>query len=99
MIKIVIILFLTFELIYAQDVINSAGGNIKSTDGEISYSIGEVFQTIQIPKEVDVSEVNEEVTLGVPSFEVETPKPIIKRKKSFIENLFDIIISIFKRNK
>jgi hypothetical protein len=98
MIKI-IILFFTFEFIYAQDVINSAGGNIKSTEGEISYSIGQVFQTIQIPKEVDVSEVKEEVTLSVPSFEVENSKPIIKKKKSFIENLFDIIISIFKRKK
>lgn len=72
-----IIFFFTFELLYSQDVINSAGGDIKSTEGEISYSIGEVFTTIQIP-----SEVKEEVTLSVPSFEVETPKPIIKKKIS-----------------
>lgn len=86
-----IILLLFVNLSIAQSGIVPAGGNAQN----ISYTIGSQFVELQIP-------IVEEVSLGVPKFEVPEqpkPKPIIKKKKSFFEKLIEFFKNLINKNK
>lgn len=76
----------------AQSGIVAAG----NTQNNISYTIGSQLVELQIP-------IVEEVTLGVPKFEVPEqprPKPIIKKKpKSFFEKLIEFFKNLINKNK
>ena len=67
-----------------------------NTQNNISYTIGSQLVELQIP-------IVEEVTLGVPKFEVPEqpkPKPIIKKKpKSFFEKLIEFFKNLINKNK
>jgi hypothetical protein len=84
-----IILLLFTTLSFAQSSVIVAGGNAQN----ISYTIGGGLVELQIS-------IVEEVTLGVPKFELpEPPKPKpATKKKSFLEKLIEVILKLFKKN-
>jgi len=58
-------------------------------------TFGEVFPIMQ-----QVDTIVDEVSLGVPKYEIETPKPIIKKKpKSFFEKIIEFFKSLINKNK
>ncbi len=85
---IAIILLLCTTILSAQGGVVVAG----KTQNNVSYTIGAGLVELQIPV------IEEEVSLGVPKFEIpiEKPKPIIK-KKSFIEKLIDFFKKLIKK--
>ena len=75
----------------AQSGIVAAG----KTENNISYTIGETFPIMQ---QVDM--IEKEVSLGVPKYEIETPKPIIKKKpKSFFERIIEFLKSLINKKQ
>ena len=73
-----VLLFTTLS--FGQTVIVPAG-NDKET-------FGEVFPLMQ-----QLDTIEKEVSLGVPKYEIETPKPIIKKKLT----IFEKVMNFFKR--
>ena len=73
-----VLLFTTVS--FGQTVIVPAG-NDKET-------FGEVFPLMQ-----QLDTIEKEVSLGVPKYEIETPKPIIKKKLT----IFEKVMNFFKR--
>ena len=58
-------------------------------------TFGEVFPIMQ-----QVDTIVDEVSLGVPKYEIETPKSIIKKKpKSFFEKIIEFFKSLINKNK
>lgn len=81
-----LILLLFTTILFAQESIVAAGNE--------SETIGEVFPIMQ---QVDTII---QVSLGVPKYEFEQPKPIIKKKtKSFFEKIIEFFKSLINKNK
>lgn len=75
-----LIFFLFVTISSAQSNTVTAGGDIEN----FSYTVGNNLVELQIP-------VIEEVALNVPKFELPIEKPIIKKKKTFIQKIIDFI--------
>lgn len=70
------------------------GQNSIVVSGNENYTIGETFPIMQ---QVDTII---EVSLGVPSYEFPTPKPIIKKKpKSFFEKLIEFFKNLINKKQ
>lgn len=65
---------------FSQGNVVTAGGDIEN----FSYTVGNNLVELQIP-------VIEEIALNVPKFELPIEKPIIRKKKTFIQKIIDFI--------
>lgn len=81
------ILILFSASIFAQTSINTAGGSDANT---ISYSIGEVIPVMQQNAEESAP------VLGVLTYEYTPPAKVIIKKRTILQKLISIILSIFK---
>jgi len=81
-----IIIILSTTICFAQSSIVASGNS--------TYTVGEVFPIMQ----QDIKP--NEVSLGVPTFEVPVPepKPIVK-KKSLLQKIIELLLKLFKTNK
>jgi len=73
-----IILILFTSITFAQSSIVASGTN--------TYTIGETFPIMQ-----QVDTIVEEVSLSVPKYEIEQPKPIVKKKLNWWQKLIKAI--------
>ena len=79
------LLTLTTVLLFT---IVSFGQTVIVPAGNDKETFGEVFPLMQ-----QLDTIEKEVSLGVPKYEIETPKPIIKKKLT----IFEKVMNFFKR--
>jgi len=75
--KLIIIILFT-SITFAQSSIVASGTN--------TYTIGETFPIMQ-----QLDTIAEEVSLSVPKYEIEQPKPIVKKKLTWWQRLLKAI--------